>query len=441
MSYFNKSFQMLFLGTQQSGAGAGQNPNPNLTDGFVTQAGITTDKLTKTSATAGSNYGPGSFGFFDHKNGYVSVDAPDGCCPLILAAAAPYSEDKIGQQHGGYLETNKSKIINPRFITKFYRVDPCEPQNQVINVGRTPYTNGLSPAADGCCKEFLCGETYHLRIDVKGAPALRFLNRQAYLTIPAYTGCCADPAVPAAANSTNVMIAWAQAIVDSPILKDLVMPVVYGEDGNIYYPPGTDGAALTWDIYDQDTAHTANACAGLILYGAYVDTKFGNCSFQPSDYYNTEPVQISVSEVDLNGNPCEFTGLCVVEECCGNPGNGNGETLLRNLILSERYLQNDFDADQRMREIKMTDELFSAIDRNTRYYTYFIEHVVPRTQNPSASGNNDRYLLAIVTTGVNAALEAFMATWLATCPITDCVGLETYTCTECTPLVPQDPSA
>ena len=42
---------------------------------------------------------------------------------------------------------------------------------------------------------FICGETYSLRIDVKGSPALRFLDHNAYLTVSAYTGCCAEGSI------------------------------------------------------------------------------------------------------------------------------------------------------------------------------------------------------------------------------------------------------
>ena len=189
---------------------------------------------------------------------------------------------------GGYQETNKSKMINPKYVSRFYSVAPCLPQNNVIHVGSTYWTAGGSitsvnatvtgtntlyaasatdvvatpvtttgvgiglvisydttaggkianssvviinpgmgyvvgdtvtvPYASGlpgnailtittvtvghyqegcgitteCCKTFLCGETYSLRVDVKGSPAMRFLNHNAYATVDAYTGCCPD---------------------------------------------------------------------------------------------------------------------------------------------------------------------------------------------------------------------------------------------------------
>ena len=66
------------------------------------------------------------------------------CCNLILAAGSIYQNDKIGPFHGGYTESNKSKEINPRYVNKFYRVDPCLPQNEVLHIGNTAWTDSVA---------------------------------------------------------------------------------------------------------------------------------------------------------------------------------------------------------------------------------------------------------------------------------------------------------
>ncbi len=158
MAYFNHAFQKAFVGT----------------DGF-------TDLNQGQLGTTGNILATGQFAFVDPKTWDVQDinAAPTGCCPLILASGSLYERDKIGS-HGGYLESNKSKIINPKYINRFYRVDPNQAQQHVINIGFTPYTEAEGAT---CEKEFLCDETYSLRIDVKGSPALRFLNHNAYLTV------------------------------------------------------------------------------------------------------------------------------------------------------------------------------------------------------------------------------------------------------------------
>lgn len=458
MAYFNHAFTKMFLGTQVTGASP-LNPNTNLTNGFITVAGIPTSVLGDVNTgVANNNYGPGSYGLFDAKT-YLSVSAmtvESSCCPLILASASLMSNDKIGPFHGGYKESNKSKLINPKFVRRFYRVDSCVPEQAVISIGYTPETaaGGLDPnnfqggtTEANCCYEFLCGETYYLRIDIKGSPTLRYLNHQAYQTLSAYTGCCSGP-TPTLVDSTLVMIEWAKALVINQYLTPFVAPVVFDEAGVPWYAPGTtvtlDGtntpvtSAQWWDAY-VSPGHVVGACAGLRLYGAYVETKFGNCSFQVTDFFEKEPVRILASLVDYNGDPCVFEGLCVYNDCRGVQGMGFGEQVVRDLILAESYLQNFFHTDIRIREITQGDQILNSVSRNALYTRYYILHSVPRYNNPTGTFDNDQYMLEVISTGTNAAFELTMSSWLGSCG-DGCVELETESCVHCDylPDTPED---
>lgn len=437
MSYYNSSYKKVFLGTQVSGAEAGQNANPNLTNGFITVAGKSTAVLANTSAVAANNYGLGSYGFFDPKTS-LSVTAEslaDSCCPLILAGAAIFDKDKIGNFHGGYQESNKSKIINPKLIKRFVRIDPCTAQAQVTHIGNTKYTKSLSPVNSACTFEFVCGETYTLRIDVEGAPALRFLNHQAYRFIDFNTGCCPADNPTEVVDSTLVMIGWAQKIVDDPILSNFIDPIVYDEAGNVWYKPGST-LGNTWDNYSSP-GHVDGQTAGLRLQGAYVDTTFENCTFYPTDYFGLEPVVIKVGMMDFTGDVCAFSGICIINECNGLQVNGTGEQAVRDLILSESYRQNDTNTgmDLRIREITMGNQIIGALSRSTLYTRYIIEHVVPRQYNPSSTFNHDVYSLHIISNGVNTAFQNFMSSWLSSCG-DGCKSLEIESCTPCTILTP-----
>jgi hypothetical protein len=457
----------------------------------------------------------------------------------VLASGSLMSKDKIGPFHGGYLESNKSKMINPRYVQKVYKVETCVPQQSIISIGNTPQTSGTSIAtldptslvagtnyttngtyllaalnggtgtgakgtvvvagnvvtsitltvsgsgytigdtltvdptdvpntgvdatidvltlsttnvddfqsgttSANCCYEFLCGETYYLRIDVKGSPALRFLNHQAYQTVYAYTGCCAGP-TPTNVDSTLVMIAWAEMIVNNQYLKSFVAPVVFDEAGVAWYAPGTtvtlDGtnsvvtSAQWWDAY-VSPGHVVGACAGLRIFGAYIETKFGDCSFQITDFFEKEPVRIFASLVDYNGDPCVFESICVYNDCRGQQGMGFGEQVVRDLILSESYLQNFFATDIRVREITQGNQILDSVNRNALYTRYFILHSVPRPYNASGTFDADRYLLDIPVSEANPLapvgntdLETFLEEWLGNCP--NCVTLETEECTRC----------
>jgi len=507
MSYFNHAFRKTFVGTE----------------GFV-------DTLSGHLGTPGNILTGGQFAFVNAKTWALQTTAPANCCNLVLAGGSIYQNDKIGPFHGGYKETNKSKEINPRYVSRFYRVDPCLPQSNVIHIGNTAYTDdvalGLSTAGAGdpgadltdgiylnveleclvctgtndapifanvtveggvvtyveivnggsgyvtgdtvvlvdnlpgdeptqpifevtagvganCCKEFYCGETYTLRVDVKGSPALRLLNHNSYIIASAYGGCCPDGAIaPTVIDSTLIFKQWAEAITRYPVISPFMQIILVDETGTPWYAPGTDAAFLaaegadTWDHY-VSPGHTPDGCAGLVLNGAYVDTKFGNCTFQISDFYEVEPVRLYASEVDLNGDPCAFNGVCVITECQGRQAMGLGESVARDVILSEQYRQNFFASDFRIREITQGYSVFDYINRNTLYTRYFLQHNVPRFNNPTSTFDNDQYLLEVITCGVILDFETFVEDWLTTCGncdpavqvegcVTDCEPIYTF---------------
>jgi hypothetical protein len=536
MAYFNHAFEKAFLGTGVTRQTGSEDPDalPNFTasllngttltvqtaGGFVTTNNVPTYVLNQLKADAPSTYTDGYFGIFDPKQNVTIT--PDSCCNVYIAGSAIYENDKIGPLAGGYQETNKSKMINPKYVSRFYQVDPCSPQNNVIHVGSTYWTAGggalttgaivpgtgyaatgittvtggtgegmvvsfvagggtvdsvaiinpgkgytagdivtlvgpnnnatvvISTVTDAhpqtgcggtyeCCKEFLCGETYYLRLDVKGSPALRFLNHNAYATVDAYTGCCAPDAIaPTVVDSTTVMIAWANAIVNNPIVSPFIQPVVQAEDGTLWYAPGTSATFLaaegadTWNNY-VSAGHTEDACAGLILNGAYVDTRFGDCTFQVSDFYEKEPVKLYASEVDYNGEPCLFTSLCVVTECAGLQVQGLGETVLRELKLSESYRQNFLATDFRIREITQGNQIVTSVDRGALYYRYVLIHNVPRFNNPTGVFDNDQYALTIYSQNPLNAFFGVVEDWLNACD--NICNIEEFTCeTDCASL-------
>lgn len=532
MAYFNHAFKKTFLAT-----GVSLDTDVTLLDGtvaaavtslgFLTTPGLPTYALNSLSAQAENGFGPynsGYIGYFDPKTNLSLI--PENCCNVYLAGSAIYTNDKIGPFHGGYTETNKSKMINPRYVSRFYTVNPCSPQNEVLHVGSTFWTAGggildwssaggpvagLAPnlvnhaiALNGgtgtgaviivdtdntgevtswnivngigkgytvndvltvpgdtsgdfeitvdevttanvdpitgsggvsCCKEFLCGETYHLRVDVKGSPALRYLNHNAYYTAEAYTGCCpAGSIAPTPVDSTEVMILWANALLRYPVINPFLQIIVQDEAGVLWYAPGTSAAELatlggnTWDNY-VSAGHVDGACAGMIINGAYVDTKFGDCTFQLTDFYEKEPVKIYASEVDLNGDPCTFDGICVVHECLGTQANGLGETILRELTLSEAYRQNFLHSDFRIREITQGNQIIASINRNALYYQSILQHSVPRFNNPSSTFDNDQYLLQVVSLDYLSNFVNDTEAWLAGCGVCE---IETFGCeTDC----------
>ena len=95
MSYFNHAFRKTFVGTT----------------GFV-------NTLTGKLGTPGNILTGGQFAFVNAKTWNLLDEAPTNCCNLVLAAGSIYQNDKIGPFHGGYLESNKSKEINPKYVNR-----------------------------------------------------------------------------------------------------------------------------------------------------------------------------------------------------------------------------------------------------------------------------------------------------------------------------------
>jgi hypothetical protein len=368
MAYFNHAFQKVFVGT------AG-----------IRAAGTTAALLPLEYGL----YNPETFAAY-------TVGTKQ---PFILASGSFYANDKIGPFHGGYKESNKSKVINPKYINGFYKVVDKVSTQALTIVGKT-----TAGAALTCAPQVTCNQTYRLRIDIKGSPALRFLSHELYKTVDAYTGCCTVAGTPNAVDPVVVMIQWARAILIDPFLSQFIQPTVRYRVGNA----GAFTAMTTeaqFDAYVEELvpATIATIQTGLELLGAYVDTVFGDCSFSPMDHFEKEPIQIYASFVDDIGDPCLFESMCVDRSVLGKQGEGYGETVLRDLILSESYSQNYFNDDPRIREITQGNNTLASINRAGKYISYYILHSVPRFNNPSGTFDNDQYLLKLVIDSTDTA--------------------------------------
>ena len=148
--------------------------------------------------------------------------------------------------------------------------------------------------------------------------------------------------------------------------------------------------------------------ATLHVEGAYVDTKFGNCSFDTRDHYEKEPVQIILSNLDETGEPCNDCG--VASRTTGVMAQTSGETVLRDLLMSERYMQMPYNQGNRdsarIREIEHSDDVVDAVDRDARYVAFNILHSVPRFNNPTGTFDNDQYLYTFYVKSDSANLQA-----------------------------------
>lgn len=387
--YFNHAFKKSFLAKTPA-------------DAFTLVSSGTTAALTS-----------GQIGLFNAKT-YTAINPaswPTTNTPFIIAQGSLFTNDKIGPYHGGYTESVKSKVINPKYVNKVFTVAAHSPAQHIVTVGWD--------LGEGSGFQFECGKTYRLRIDLKGSPALRFLSHNVYNTVDAFSGCCTDDCsatcTGAAVDAACVLLAWKDRITMNPILSQFIQPQVYINDGGdaveVFSAHDVEMGAEA-SVYECNTADPASVTAGLKLTVAYEDTKFGNCTFRVTDHYELQPLRILVSVTDETGEPCAIkpvgnssgyvaTGQSNLVSEIQEPAQavGVGETVIRDLILSARYRQEafpdgNFTDSLRMREIEVPSELRN-LDRTGLYKSVNILHSVPRLNNPTGTFDNDQYLLTI----------------------------------------------
>lgn len=461
--------------------------------------------------------------------GQVGFFSPDGVAvqtasakPFIIAQGSYFNSDKISPALGGYKESVKTKMINPKYVSRVIKVTAKQARQMVVQV---PVTCGLA-----------CDTTFRLRVDVKGSPALRFLSHNMYRTLDSYTGCCStiDPTL--VKDPVPTLLNWADQINLSPIFNTMVQARVYklattlpatsavtatvsqttipmsnttgvlvgqkavgtGIPANAFvttvtastsivikYPvqqtaptiasnvsikfysdlysgaigtpqvgaatviPGTGSESATNGVYGSSTvvssgiatgATIATSASGALAYsaladaasftvdahieltGAYIETKFGMATFTPTDKYDLEPLLIYTSLTDESGDPCSVNCFTTSNANTGTntsdndatiiqvpiQASGIGETVLRDMILSDRYLQLAYPDSSRveslrMREIESNPGL-NNISRTSLYDQVMILHSVPRFNNPSGMFDNDQYLLVFhVPTGTSTS--------------------------------------
>lgn len=452
-----------------------------------------------------------------------------GVTPFYVIQGSYFTNDKIGS-HGGYKESIKSKLVNPKYISRVIKINGKSAVNQVVRVT----ANGTGLTAD---------ETYRLRLDIKGSPALRFLNHQLYRTLDYWAG-CADATTPSLKKDpVMALLAWKDQINSFPFFDQMVKARVYAAAGAAAAASSvasitTTSAAITWgtipayaavgqkvsgtgipanafitainsntatvtfpaqavaptiggtvsvsffnDLYSEAVSGSvfipgtsvvsdsavATSGNGAIVYSAaanassftysngkphieftlgYVETSFGNCTFTPTDKYELEPLVAYAAVVDESGEPCLASSFDAnaAAVSASNPylsshgveiqapvqASGLGETLLRELILDGRYLQNAYPDSSRVDHLRMreieADPALAQVSRSGLYDKVLVLHNVPRWSNPTGTFDNDQYLLVfnVVAGTATTAITNYFVTAANAAQGASTIALETY---------------
>jgi hypothetical protein len=361
---------------------------------------------------------------------------------FIIANASFQQTDTIGGNalHGGYQESIKSKDIQFRFINAVGTEIATAGVAQVVSI------RFMSAASSKSC--FECGTDPMLRIDVKGADALRMLNHNAYrnVDIGGLCNCCNSAGTHL--DVKKVVNEFAKNIAADPILSKLI-DTTQADFFSVTTDTGSNWTdyAITTANNTATSAYDSVACAStwdatdgarLKLYMGVVDTQFGVCSFDTRDWTNTEPLTANVEVIDESGKACDTCRINTEPLVGSNYNNGvattngiinkyysgsgesvapvneigNGTRALNDLLLTQNYLQNPYNqgnkSSGRIRQIEGSKDVLDNFPTNATYHKFYIQHTVPRYNNPSGVFDNDQYRYTIYTTGgVNANATTF----------------------------------
>ena len=413
----------------------------------------------------------GQIGLFDSKT-YQAVSAAGGALTnptYILAQGSYHSVDKIGPVHGGYKESIKSKVINPMYISRVFTVAAKRAQQQIISISDLAFTCGhtYDLRVDVKGSPALRFANHNL---------YKTVSAYSGCCVDDCTVACNGDSV----DQTIIMLQWADQINADPLLNKFIKASVVGAGtadasatstigsatvtgvtgavGDIVSGSGiygvivstaggnsvldrTQNVAVTGPVNIATPLNTATYVpvtstpelaaavdSTIIIEVAYTDTVFGNCTFQVGDTYDLEPLFVYASIVDETGNPCAIRNTAnsapyspfdgVVELQAPKQAGGTGETVLRDLILFSRYLQDPFYAggntdSLRLREV-LDDTSLNTVSRSGFYDQINILHNVPRLNNSTSIFDNDQYLLSINvpagtdTTAFTALLTAIL---------------------------------
>jgi hypothetical protein len=383
--------------------------------------------------------------FLSH-NMYRTLDSYTGCCSTVDPTL---QKDPVVTLLNWADQINLSPIFNTMVQARVYKhvistaataIGSAATTTTVgITVTNTSMLVGMKVVGTGIpANAFITGLTSTTGITVTYPTQQTAPTISATVTVKAfsdlYSGAIDTPqagaatVIPGTGTQTGV---GGSAVVSAGIATNAV--IATSASGALIYSPAADAASFSY----TEAPH-------IELSAAYIETKFGICTFTPTDKYDLEPLLIYTSLTDESGDPCAVNCFTTSNSNTGVnttandatiiqapiQASGVGETVLRDMILSDRYLQLAYPDSARveslrMREIEQNPAL-ANISRTALYDQVMVLHSVPRFNNPSGTFDNDQYLLVFhVPTGTSTVgLTNYIVG--ATAAAGNTVTLETY---------------
>lgn len=132
----------------------------------------------------------------------------------------------------------------------------------------------------------------------------------------------------------------------------------------------------TWvDVTTPAAAVEGKKC-GIIVTAGYQDIQFGNCGFDPTDYYEVMPVKMEVSYINEEAGTCDNrTAPTVTQTRLGKISRASGEYVIREATSKLEAYQKDtdqFSLNPRMREA-FDMNILDQVDRKAYYKLYYVQ--------------------------------------------------------------------
>ncbi len=370
-----------------------------------------------TSSGTPANLTSGQIGLFltnqnDYVAGSVLTSGTTSCATLAMGSW--HTIGSLLPNYQGLQAPQYSKKICWSNVTQYQLLKGHAITNEIVSFG----WNLSSGSTAGPL--FYCATQYYLKLEVQGDAALAYLDKNMYLMLQAFGGCCStgcsSGCTSTAADAAYVMLQWKDMLNQNAYFNQFVQPAVFVSSGatavQVYSAYDvTLNSALT--AYVPNTSNPAGVVAGFQLTVAYAPTTFGTCTFTPRDRFEYSPLWVQASLVTQNADPCGVNTtintsvpnmFTILQAAVGSMGSGN--FIVRNFIRSNRYRQQPFadgmDVDVlRMRTIE-DDVAVPNINFNISYDVLLLQFFITRRDNPTAVHDNDQYQIMIpVPSGTN----------------------------------------
>lgn len=132
-----------------------------------------------------------------------------------------------------------------------------------------------------------------------------------------------------------------------------------------------------WNVVPAAIEEDDTRKCGIRITAGYIDPKFGNCSFNPDDYFNMEPLKMEVSLLGEDWDHCDFADRPTQSQSrIGQIGRQQGEWVVREVIMKTDAYQkhiDQFSLEPRMREA-FDMNLLGMVDRNAYYKLYYVTY-------------------------------------------------------------------